>query len=76
MTNKEGTQRRAILNHLRSYGTLTSMEAFKLYGVTRLSAKIFDLRKEGYNIVTNMKAGKTRFGTHCEYAEYELLEDE
>lgn len=68
-------QIKAILDHLKKHKTLTSAEAFKLYGCTRLSAKIFDLRKDGYVIETHKKSGKTRFGTYCEYGEYELKED-
>ena len=69
MNNKE-TQTKAILEHLVNVGSITSMEAFELYGCTRLSARIFDLRKKGYDIETRMIAGKTRYGTSCEYAKY------
>ena len=36
-------------------GTLSSMEAFTLYGITRLAAIIFVLREEGYHIVSIRK---------------------
>jgi len=71
MSNKE-TQTKAILDHLMKNGSITSMESFELYGCTRLSARIFDLRKKGYDIETHMIAGKTRYGTSCEYAKYVL----
>ncbi len=74
MTHCKG-QRKAILDHLKRYKTLTSAEAFKLYGCTRLPAKIFDLRKEGYVIETHKKVGKTKFGTYCKYGEYKLMEE-
>ena len=38
------TQTDVILEHLKNYGTITSMEAFDLYGVTRLAAIIYRLR--------------------------------
>ena len=69
MNNKE-TQTKAILEHLKEHGSITSMESFELYGCTRLSARIFELRKKGYDIETHIIAGKTRYGTHCEYARY------
>lgn len=34
-----------ILKHLEKFGSITSIEAFEQYKVTRLSAVIFELRK-------------------------------
>lgn len=60
---------------LQSGKPITSMEAWENWGVTRLSAIIFNLRKEGLNIVTNTLKTKTRYGDTCLYAQYELKED-
>ena len=46
------TQNEVILNHLKNYGGLTSLEAIRLYQITRLAARISDLRKKGYNILS------------------------
>lgn len=67
--------RAAILEHLKKYGSITSMEAFQQYGATRLSAIVFDLRKLGYDIITHTMSGKTRFGESCQYAKYVLREE-
>lgn len=48
------SQEKEVLKHLQINRTITSMEAINLYGATRLSAIIFNLRKKGYNIKTNM----------------------
>ena len=45
------TQCELIMDYIKSNGSITSMEAFSKLGVTRLSARIFDLRKAGENIV-------------------------
>lgn len=66
------TQRKAVLAHLGSHGSLTSMEAFAEYGITRLSAVIFVLRAAGHDIETVMCKGKDRFGNPCNYAKYVL----
>lgn len=63
-------QREAVLNHLQTYGTITSMEAFDLYGATRLAAIVHDFRKMGYDIETCELVGKNRFGEVCQYAKY------
>ena len=46
------SQEDEVLNHLRKYGSITSMTAFRMYDITRLSAKVFTLRKRGYDIRT------------------------
>lgn len=68
------TQTKCVLEHLQKYGAITSMEAFDNYGITRLSAKVFDLKKEGYSIETVRRKCKNRFGHTCVYGEYVLHE--
>lgn len=63
-------QRNAIMEHLQTYGSITSMEAFEKYGATRLSAIIFDFRKMGYDIETHSIKAYNRFGEACTYAKY------
>lgn len=46
------TQKRAIRAHLLEGKHITQLEALRRYGALRLSAIIFDLRKEGMDIVT------------------------
>ena len=43
--NKELTQEDRVLRHLKQIGHITSWEAIKEYGITRLSAKIYNLRR-------------------------------
>ena len=65
-----------VLNHLKRNGKITSMVAFKNYGVTRISVIIDTLRKQGYNITTEMKSGKNRYGDPCHYGEFVLHDKE
>ena len=64
-----------ILNHLKDYGSITSLDAFRDYGNTRLSATIFLLRKDGWNIKSEKVAFKNRYGKVVSFAKYILLED-
>ena len=50
----EVTQTDLVEKHLKEKGNITSWEAFELYGITRLSAKIYELRKK-YNILSIIK---------------------
>ena len=42
--------RKIILDHLQTYGSITSLEAIEKYKCTRLSQYILLLRKDGYKI--------------------------
>jgi len=64
------SQSDAVLWHLKTYGSITSYEAIKEYGATRLSAIIFNHRKEGYDIDSMPLTKKTRFGRKTTIAKY------
>ena len=44
------TKKKKVLEHLLKGLTLSPLEAFKRYKTMRLSAIIFNLKEEGYNI--------------------------
>ena len=66
------TQTADVLAHLEKYGSITSMEAIKLYGATRLSDIIFRLRRRGYTITTERFEVKTRYDRKTRPAKYIL----
>lgn len=66
------SQTSLVLEHLYTAGSITSIEAFAAYGITRLSDTIFKLRNRGYNIVTTTETGKNRYGAPVSYARYSL----
>lgn len=71
------SQTNAVLEHLLKHGNITSYEAYDLYGATRLSAIIFNLRHEGgYDIETTFAKVTTRFGKKTKIAVYKLLNKE
>ena len=51
-TPRLSKQCECILSHLMQHGSITTWEAIQQYGITRLSGRIFDLRKAGYKIET------------------------
>lgn len=71
---QETNKHKEVLRHLMEQGSITTYEAFQLYGATRLSAIIFDLRKRGHNIVTKETVGQDRYGHVSRFATY-VLED-
>ena len=65
-----------VKQHLLEHGSITSWEAIQQYGATRLSAIIFNLRKQGYDIRTIMREETDRYGNTCQYANYVLRGEE
>ena len=70
--NKEEikTGKDAIKWHLKNYGSITSLEAIKEYGVTRLASIIFYLKEDGYPIHSTDLQRKTRFGRTTTISKY------
>lgn len=64
------TQKERILKHLQDFGSITSWEAIKEYGCTRLSAYIYLLRKDGYIIENENVTTKNRYGDAVTFAKY------
>lgn len=50
-----------VVEYLKKHGTITAMEAYKLE-IPRLSAVIYDIRKEGIKVYTEYEFRKGRFG--------------
>lgn len=64
------SQTNMVLTHLNRYGSITSVDAFKMYGCTRLASIIYNLRSRGHNIETINEESVNRFGVKCRYARY------
>lgn len=55
----KSTQRLRIMKHLQQYGSITSLEALREYGIMRLASRISELRKRGEKIERSMCSGRT-----------------
>lgn len=70
MKNENNSQSNNILIHLQTH-SINPLQALKLYGCFRLSAIIYNLKKEGNKIKTVMIYGKNR----KRYAKYFLIKN-
>ena len=61
-----------VLDYMNNFGSISSLEAFRDLGVTRLSAVIFNLKKAGYNITSNREKATNRYGDTTYFARYRL----
>lgn len=68
------TRKQAVLDYIRKHGSITSAEAFTELGNTRLSASVFELRKDGHAIAREMVEGTDRDGQRVRFARYTLAE--
>tara|TARA_R110002020_G_scaffold97112_1_gene231962 strand:- start:508 stop:741 length:234 start_codon:yes stop_codon:yes gene_type:complete len=50
-----------LVDYLSEYGSITSLDAIRDLGNTRLSATVFKLRKDGYNITNDFVDVPTRW---------------
>lgn len=62
----------AVLQFMKQFGGITSMQAFEYFHITRLSARIHDLRRRGFKITTETRHTISAFGHECAYAFYKL----
>ena len=65
------THTEQVLDYLREHGSVTPIEALHEFGCFRLGARIYDLRKAGHRIVTEMEEGDR---PHTRFARYHLAE--
>lgn len=68
-----GKQQERVLRYMQEHGSITSMEAFKHLGTTRLSAVIFCLRKKGYNIKSITESRKNMYNEPIYYSRYMVV---
>lgn len=61
-----------LREHLKSGKSITQLEAIGLYSLFRLAARVHELKKQGWNIITSEK----RDANGSVYAEYRLGEPE
>ena len=72
MSGKE----KRLLRYLTEFGSITSFEAIRELGDTRLSATIFNLRKQGNPITDTWEEYINRYGEKVRYKKYILIDND
>mgnify|MGYP003395135310 CR=1 FL=1 len=65
--DKPVSQEAGILQYLQAGGTLTPMDALRLFNCWALSSRCSDLRKKGYNIISKLETGENN-KTYARYS--------
>lgn len=66
------TQCERILEYITEFGSITTLEAFKDLGCTRLASRICDLKRQGYAFDSEFVKSKNRYGEPVTYKRYRL----
>lgn len=69
------TQNDKLAKHLKEHGSITALDAFRLYGIYRCSARIYNLRESGYQIDTERIAIVNRYGKKIHTARYIFISE-
>ena len=72
----KATQTQRVLEYIREFGSITAIDAVRDLGVMRLAARVSDLKKEGYDIISEQQAVRNRFGETCYVARYSERREE
>lgn len=72
MKNKK-TQKTEVLKFMQTHKGITSFQAFERFGITRLADIIYKLKKDGWDISTESRTTKNRYGHVVNYAKYSLM---
>ena len=71
------TQNEMILEYLNEFGSITTYESYAELFITRLSARIWDLKhKYGCEFDEEWIAKKNRYGKTCSFKKYILKKKE
>lgn len=66
------SQREMIVEYMNRHGSITAAEAFNNLGVSRLSARIKELRDSGLVIISESVVAKNRFGKKVRFDRYRV----
>ena len=65
-------QTQQILDHLTRYGSITPLDALREYGCMRLGARIWDLKRAGIRIRSEIVTAPNKHGEPVRFAQYTL----
>ena len=75
MSKTKDTHATRLMKYLLEYNSITSYDAFKELGNTRLAATIFILKDAGYKFHTENISVPTRWNDSATVAQYTLLKN-
>ena len=62
-----------VYEYMREFGSITTLDAFRDLGCTRLACAISEMKREGHSVRKTYETRKNRFGQPVTYARYFLV---
>lgn len=67
------TQTDMVLRYMQETGSITPWEAMREFGCMRLGARIYDLKRRGVAVRTELITEQNRFGKRVQFAKYSVI---
>lgn len=67
------TQQELIEKYMRDFGSITPYEAFKDLRITKLSTRISEMKKKGFEFADEWVDDVNRYGVAVKYKRYRLI---
>ena len=68
------TQRQKIINYIREFGSITSLDACRDLGIIQFATRIKELKEEGYKFKTEWESSKNRYGEKVDFKRFYLAD--
>lgn len=66
------TQKELIIQYINDFGSITPAEAFTDLGIYNFSARLAELKAQGYSFDMQKEKGKNRYGRTVSWGRYRL----
>lgn len=64
------TQKQMVLDYIKQFGSISTYEAFVDLGITRLAARIWDIKEDGQEFDIDWVTKTNRFGDLVKFKRY------
>lgn len=68
------TQADRIIDYINEFGSITPLQAFRDLGITRLAARVFEMKQDGVQFEQEWQTSKNRYGEEVRYMKYWLAD--
>ena len=70
------TQCERIIDYIKTFGSISPLEAFRDLGITKLATRISEMKKEGMKFDQEYEESKNRYGEKVHYMRYYLPQED
>ena len=68
------TQKKLIVRYIKDFGSITPMQAYEDLGITKLSTRISEMKKDGLRFEAETVKSKNRYGKSVSFSKYSMEE--